>query len=379
VWILALVALVNRAGTMVLPFLVLYLTQVRGLSAVHAGSILGLYGVGSVAGSFLGGWLSDRVGTRRAQQISLLGGGAAFLVLGAARHPSHIAFLVLVAAVINDSFRPANMAAFAEHAPPALQPRSFALLRLAINAGMAVGPTAGGLLAMHGYFWLFVLDGVTCWLAALLLSLLCAQDEESGSPTEEIARPTGPPPWRDGPFLALTAYTVALACVFFQFVATLPLSFRELYGLRENAIGLLFGWNALLVVMFEMVVVHRAERYRRPHVIGAGALIVCVGMGMTPLGSGIAFAVLSVTVWTFGEMLSLPLLNVVAAGRATPGNRGRYMGLYTTAFSAALVFAPGLGSFVYERLGPQALWYGVAGLGLPLAVAPLLLARLLDD
>ena len=42
VWLLALGAFVNRSGTMVLPFLSLYLTSRLGMSAVEAGRVLAL-------------------------------------------------------------------------------------------------------------------------------------------------------------------------------------------------------------------------------------------------------------------------------------------------------------------------------------------------
>jgi hypothetical protein len=54
VWLLAGALLVNRAGTMVLPFLSLYLTRDLGLTAVRAGQIIGCFGLGSMIGSYFG-------------------------------------------------------------------------------------------------------------------------------------------------------------------------------------------------------------------------------------------------------------------------------------------------------------------------------------
>ena len=82
VWILSFVALVNRAGTMVLPFLTLYLRQDLEFTTGQAGVMLSLYGVGSIGGAALGGKLTDRIGYRFVMLSSLFGSGAILLVLG---------------------------------------------------------------------------------------------------------------------------------------------------------------------------------------------------------------------------------------------------------------------------------------------------------
>src|SRR5258705_13216290 len=63
-WVLAAVCFVNRCGTMVLPFLMLYLTSQRGFSAAASGVVLSLYGVGAGGGAVSGGVLTDWLGAR---------------------------------------------------------------------------------------------------------------------------------------------------------------------------------------------------------------------------------------------------------------------------------------------------------------------------
>jgi predicted MFS family arabinose efflux permease len=72
VWLISAATLVNRSGTMVLPFLTLFLTSERGFTATEAGQTLALYGIGGIAGSYLGGWLSDLWPPRRVMEVSLL-------------------------------------------------------------------------------------------------------------------------------------------------------------------------------------------------------------------------------------------------------------------------------------------------------------------
>ncbi len=377
VWILATVALVNRAGSMVLPFITLYLTQERGLSIARAGGLLALYGIGSTLGSWLGGIASDRFGAQRTMAASLITSGVCFVLLGLQRETWAIACGVLALAFTADMFRPAVMAAMAERAPEALQVRAFALLRLAINLGLTIGPAVGGVLAVRGYLWLFLVDGATSWAAALVL-LLAPQAAVFAA---HAARPdvrASSSPWTDGPFLMLLAVTFSLACVFFQIVSTVPLYLRDAYGLREDAIGALLGMNAAIVVLFEMVLVHWSERRARMPLIALGCFLICAGFGLMPFGTSIGYAAFTIVVWSVGEMLSLPLINAVVADRAGVGQRGRYMGLYTMSFSTAFVLGPAGGTWLYEHLGADELWYVVGSVGLPLALGSLWLRRALE-
>ena len=373
-WILALIALVNRAGSMVLPFIALYLTLQRGFSVVQAGQMLAVYGLGAVAGSYLGGWLTDRIGPTRCQRWSLVASGVGFLVFSLLRDPGAVLVAVFLLSIVVESFRPANMAGFAQRAPRHMQVRAFALLRLAANLGVGIGPAVGGWLALHDYAYLFYVDAATCWLAALLLTLSLKKLTPAGRAREESAAAPARSPWSDGPFLAFLLLVVLLATVFFQIVSTLPLYWREAHGFRENGIGLLLAFNALIIVSFEMVLSHWAEKRDRMFLFGLGAFLVCLGFGLMSLGAGTPWVMLTVVVWTLGEMLALPLMNAVVADRAGPGNRGRYMGMITMSFAIAFMLAPLAGTFVFDRFGPDALWYGVGLLGLPLWGGALLLA-----
>lgn len=375
VWAICAALLVNRAGTMVLPFLVLFLTVERGLSVVVAGRLLALWGVGAAIGSFLGGGLSDRLGPVRTQHLTLLLSGAGFLAFVHAQGTLQLTVAVLLLSAISEAFRPSAMAAIAEFTKPGEQVRSFALMRLAANFGMSIGPAVGGLLAVYNYEWLFWADGVTCWFASGLLFLT----------VKEVARPShahdehGAPirarsPWTDGPFLGLLVLSAAVASVVFQVFSTMPVYFERVHGLRENHIGLLLGLNAMIIVIFEMLLLRWVERFRRMSSIAVGCLLTCLGLGLMPFAPTLLALSGTVVVWTVGEMLTLPLLSSVVAERASRGNYGRYMGAYTFAYAIAFIIAPGGGTWIYERFGPDPLWFGIGIFGPALAAYALLLA-----
>ena len=216
-------------------------------------------------------------------------------------------------------------------------------------------------------------DAVSCWAAFLLLTLTLEVSTAGADAKPRAASDRSP--WSDGPFLLLMVLVVVLAAGFFQFLSTLPLYFRQVYGFPENTIGLLLAFNPLLIVLFEMVLIHWAERRDRLFLVGLGAFLVCTGLALMPLGGSLVYVMFTIAVWTLGEMLALPLINAVVTERAGPRNQGRYIGLYMMAFSAAFVFAPACGMTVYEKFGPNALWYGIGALGPPLWIWAIVVRR----
>jgi predicted MFS family arabinose efflux permease len=329
--------------------------------------------LGAIVGSYSGGWLSDKIGATRTQQIGLVGSGFGYLWLSVLDDAREIGLAVLVLSIFVESFRPAVMADMAERAGEAVRVRAFALLRLAANVGVGIGPAVGGYLALYSYRWLFVADAITCWLACLMLVLLLDPLHGSRRGAKETA-PRGSP-WSDVPFLVLMSLVVVLASALFQFWSTLPVYYREIYGFHEGTIGLLLALNPLIIVLFEMILIRWAESRGRLALIGLGSFLTCGGLALMPLGSSVAFVALTICVWTMGEMLALPLLNAAVADRASPGKRGQYMGIYTMAFSLAFVFAPACGTQVYDTLGPDWLWFGIGALGVVLWAWALALSR----
>jgi len=397
VWRLAVVAFINRSGTMVVPFLTLWLTGERGYSSGQAGVFLTLYGLGGLAGTYLGGWASDRWPPRRLQIASLTATGVLFFLLGIMPGTLSIASTLAMVALAGESFRPANATSLTRWSTTEVRSRSFALRRLAINLGMTFGPAVGGYLALVGYGWLFVVDGATCLIAAVALARLLPDEPSPASATSSSApsgpaglpgsagsqprsgRPPEPSPWQDRPFLLYLGLLMGLTLIVFQFASTWPLTLRDLYGLRENRIGLLLAVNTLLIVAVEMVLIHWVQRFDPLRVMALGALWVGGGFALLPFGSSFAFAGLSVVVWTVGEMLSFPLSESVAATRAGERNVGAYLGLFATAFGLSFAVAQTIGPWIYQTWGPRVLWLSAGGLSVGVAAGLLGLRRSMTE
>lgn len=378
-WLIAAAEFVNRCGTMVLFFLVLYLTHRLGFSLPAAGAVLGAFGVGALAGAWLGGTLCDRAGAVRVQVLSLYAAGALFVLIGFLRDYSALVTAVFLLGVFEEALHPAGATALTTACPPELRTRAFALHRLASNAGVTVGPALGGILATVDYGLLFWVDGGTCLAAGVLLQAFFrgrtagrpAGGTDGSSPAAAAART----PWRDPAFLCLALLVFGVSVVFCQLFGTFPLFLREGYGFPESAIGRLIAVNTVIIILTEMALTKALERRTPLPLVAGGVFLVGSGFALMPLGSGSLFAAFTVAVWTVGEMLSMPFVMGWVANRAGEGAQGAYMGVTSFCFALGLTVAAPLGTWAYARLGPGPFWASVGALSAVLAAGFLLLHR----
>jgi len=363
-WWLSLVMLVNRSGTMVIPFMTLYMTQSLGYSIAQAGWVMALFGTGAICGGLLGGKLIDRFGFYYIQITTLTGGGIMFMVLGQMRSYPLICIFAFLLALVNDMFRPANSAAIAHYSREENRTRSFSLNRLAINLGWAFGGALGGFIASHNYQLLFWIDGFTNIGAAIVLwrFLAPSKNKSTAYKPDKADNINIRPAYKDKPYMVFFLLTILFAYSFFQLFTTLPVYYHTRLHLSERFIGMLMAMNGLLIAFFEMVLIHNLEGKR--HIlryITTGTFMVGLSFVMLNIFPGGALlAVSAMLINTGGEMLAMSFMNSYWIGRTVATNRGQYAGLYTVAWSIGQVLGPGTGAQVADLWGFNTLWWMIA-------------------
>ncbi len=360
-WVLAAVNLINRMGTMVLPFLPLYVHEDLGYSLDFAGVAVSCYGVGALAGSFWGGWICDRVTPRKMLSVHLLGSGLMLLLMEHLREPSLLIVGLIMLGTISEAVRPISGVVLIQHCEMALRPRAFSLQRMAINLGASLGPLMGGFLAVYSYRWLFRIDGVTCLLAGLPL-LLLAKLQATQDAVPDKPAVAGMSAWRDRPFLVFMLVVLLTGAVFMQLFSTYPIFLKTGMGLDEQHYGMVMSFNGLMIITCEMALVHRLGGSRPLRVVSVGLLFLAVGMGIMPYGQGFVYALASAALWTIGEMLISPFLSTYVSKSAPSDRVGSYMGLYNMGWAASFIIAPLFGAVISNRFGFLWLWTGVASL-----------------
>lgn len=366
-WWLSLVMLVNRSGTMVIPFMTMYLTQHYDYSISKAGFVMSLFGLGAIAGSLIGGKLVDVVGYYYVQIIALIGGGSMFIILGEMRSYPAICVATFILAILNESFRPANTVAIAHYSKEQNRTRSYSLNRLAINLGWAAGGALGGILASFNYNLLFWVDGITNLLAAGLLYITLSPKRNSATEVKTKQKETLKiSAYKDRTYISFIILVFLFALCFFQLFTTIPVFFKENFHLSVLFIGLIMALNGLIIAFFEMTIIFALEG-KRPslYYISFGVLLISLSFLLLNI-RGVNFglvAVMSMLLLTFGEIFSMPFMNAYWIGRTVQNNRGQYAALYSVAWASAQTIGPYAGSLVAQHAGYNVLWYIVSFVG----------------
>lgn len=361
-WILSAVMLINRTGAMVIPFLSIYLVKDLGFDEGEAKWVMTAYGLGAISGTFLGGILTDKLGSYRVQLWSLLVTGIYFFFLSELRSFWSLTIGVFLLSVVADVLRPANGASIGHYARKENLTKAFSLNRLAINLGYSIGPWVGGMLIAYGYHILFYVDGVSCILAGLLFGWYFKSRRRSEEKEiADIKKVEGKPVsiLKNKPMLLFLISNVFFGTVFFQLLFTLPLYYTlsEGYGLSESTAGALIGFNGVLIFILEMVIV---DQWGHKRSVGfftvLGVLLTGLSFIMLNFYSSIAWLVISMAILSMSEIFAIPFAVTLVSKNSPPASRGKYMSYYSMSFAAARVLAPLLGLATVDIYGFETLW-----------------------
>jgi predicted MFS family arabinose efflux permease len=363
-WYLCLVMLINRSGTMVIPFMTIYCTQQLHFTITQAGSIVGLFGLGAITGAFVGGKVTDKWGFYDLQIFALFTGGLFFILLGFQTSYLNLAVGTFILSMCNESFRPANSTAIAHYSTDENKTRSYSLNRLAVNLGWAFGGAIGGFLASFNFHLLFWVDGCTNMVAAVMLLILIPRVKIVKQAKAVVGAVKTLSAYRDKVYLLFILMTILFATCFFQLFTMQPVFYQSQWHLNVRTIGFLMALNGVLIAVTEMVIIHQLEGRRHAlQYIPIGVLMVGSGFViLNVLPPSTWAALLVVMLITYGEIMSMPFMNSFWIARTTPYNHGEYAALYTIAWSVAQSLGPYVGSRLISSYGYHAFWWVLGGM-----------------
>jgi MFS family permease len=383
-WVLFAGTFINRFGTFVWPFLTIYLTR-SGYSLTAAATAVSAFGCGALIGSTLGGWLADRIGRRNTIVLGTFAAATFFMLLYGASTLPEILLCTALAGLANGTYHPAASALLADVVPPAQRVRAYAALRLAANAGFACGAGLGGVLANYSFLLLFVGDSLTTALYGVVALLWLPHGLRSHDRLapwgEALTRLRG-----DRDFHALFAAGFFSALVFSQFGSTYSLSIirsgLDYHAFRfhlapETAYGLVMSWNGLLIVLAELPLTSFTLRFDPRRVMALGYVLLGGGFALNAVAHSLGMLWVAMTVFTIGEMISMPMTSAYVARIAPAHLRGRYMGALALAWNASSIVGPQIGFHAYA-FAPLSVWLGCAVLGL-MSAAMVLRARAIPE
>jgi predicted MFS family arabinose efflux permease len=358
IWFLSLVTLINRAGTMVIPFLTIYLKTDKNFSLDSIAWVMSSFGLGSVAGAWIGGKLVAKIGFYSLMFWSLFLSGIAFIVLQFFNSFIGICIGVFFVMLLADAFRPASFVAVNSYSTDENKTRSLSLLRLAINLGFSFGPAIGGIIILKiGFSGLFWIDGITCILAGFCF-LLLLNNKASKLQKDEGKNLKTNSPYKDFNYLILIFLVFLIGFTFLQYFSTVPLFYKEVFKFNEQEIGLLFFLNGFLIFLIEMPLVKYLEK---PNIsiyktIFISLFLLSFSFLILALFSWSGIAIIGILLMTLGEMFNFPFINTLALNRAKKGNMGEYMALFTIAFSLAHILGHNIGLNLIHLFGYYFTW-----------------------
>ncbi|HVZ87270.1 MAG TPA: MFS transporter [Polyangia bacterium] len=361
-WLLWGGMLLNRLGGTVFFLLGVYLTHERGLRPELAGLIISLNAAGGLFAGPIGGALADRFGRRATLLVGTASAGALMLALGLSRSTAAIVAIAPCLGFFTDICRPPLQAAVADLVPPADRARAYGLLFWAFNLGFAAAAPLGGLLAEHHFTLLFVIDAATtlAYGAVVLVGVPETRPTAAGGHAGGAIWVRFAAPFRDRGFVQFTAIQFVMLLAFAQVLLAMPLDMRA-HGLSTAAIGRLFGFNGILIVIVQPIALRAIHGFGQVRWLAAGAVLLGVGLGAMALAGGALVFVVATTIWTLGEICFSTAASTAIAELAPLNQRGAYQGTYQLAWGTASTCAPVIGSAVLAGAGSVALWLGCLG------------------
>lgn len=358
-WFMFAGTFINRCGTLVIPFITLYMTA-HEFTVAQAGWALAAYGFGNLGASLVGGHLADHLGRKHTMLLSLFSTTAVMLVLAHTHSLAGIQSLMFLAGFAGELYRPAVNALVADIIPLEHRLTAYAANRTALNAGWAFGTALGGFLAKYSWALIFYADALTTFLFALIALQTLPHGNRS---------PSGAAKWsgiwrevlRNRPFLAFAAANLCVAMIFMQMNSTFSLLIVD-GGFEPWVYGVVTSLNGLLIVAIELPLTTITRRFQPRHVIIVGYFLTGLGLLFATGAQTIGAFIGVVLIFTLGEIISMPMVSNYLAYIAPDAYRGRFMGVFGLTWGLSVLLGPKLGLAVYA-IHPDLCWWACGTLG----------------
>ena len=354
---------------LILPFEIIYLHQFRGFSTATAGLVLGaILGAGTVA-TPPSGALLDRFRAKPMLIAGNLASALGYAGFAFVERPWQAFACAAVGGAGVGVTRTANQTLLITLVAPEQRAASFALGRVAQNFGLGLGATVAGFIvsaAQHvrSFQGLYLFDAVT--YAALALVVLAVVPNRRDATVHAGVRGEGfRAVARDRLLLTLTAANLVLLIVGYAFFANiLPPFVKAHTRVGPGAIGLLFLFNTLFVVIAQLPVTRAFDRMRRAQVFASACAFFAIALlGVLPVtlihSTLWATALLCgvAVVFAIGECVHSVVLGPVVADLAPPHLLGRYMSLLSLTVTGGFAIGPAIGGALLAT-SPDAVWWG---------------------
>ncbi len=360
-WIILAGSLIFSIGSsMAWPYLNIFLRERLDLPLRVTTLLISMKAFSGILASFFAGGIADRFGRRGLMLASLSGGAIYYFLMYSATSLWQFALLMAVWGALDLFYPVGSNAMIADLINPSDHLDAYSLLRMMYNAGFAVGPIVGGILAARSYALIFY-AAAAGYMISFVISLLTIKETLNRNihhlPDDEKKKATTyADVFRDKTFLI----SILLMSVIFMGSSVvfnlLSLYSRETYGFMENQISYVFTVNAVLCVLLQLPAMRYTRHIHPFKTMIFSALLYMVGIGGYALIPNVLWYCLCMAVLTVGEVMMTPTMSALTARLSPADARGRYMSILSLALPVGYGVGPALAGYLYDAFIPQAIW-----------------------
>jgi MFS family permease len=354
------------------PFFALYVTQKFGVGMTQVGIMFAIFAIASVAGSMLGGALTDKLGRRWMIIFGLIMSASSSVAMGLVNDLFLFYILAGVVGLLAETGGPARQAMVADLLPEEKRAEGYGMFRVAFNFAVAVGPMLGGLLAAYNFLYLFIADAIASSITAVIVYLALPEtkpDASDDQPEQSFLKTLSGygVVLRDSTYMAFLIVSLLATVVYIQMNSTLSVYLRDMHDVSPQGFGYILSLNAAMVVLFQFWITRRISKYAPMLMLALGTALVGVGFVMYGFVTTFVLFMLAMVIITIGEMVFVPVAQALAAKFAPENMRGRYMAMFGFSWTLPVAVGPLLAGLIMDNYDPNWVWYA-AGIVATIAV-----------
>ncbi|WP_328753306.1 MFS transporter [Streptomyces sp. NBC_00285] len=339
------------------PYLYVYVAQVRGLGAMTAGLVLAVFAVAALVVLPFAGRAIVRRGPLPVLLTALVTASVGSLSLGLSSHASTVLLSAAALGAGQAVMQPALATMIVDCSTSETRSRAFATQFFLQNLGLGVGGLIGGHLvdtsSAASFTLLFAIEAAMFLLLVVVMATLRLPraPRMEGAPTSSAGSS-----WkqllsnRAMVQLCVLGFVLFFAC-YGQFESGLSAYGVEAAGISTSALGSALAANTAMIVVAQFAVLRFVERQKRSRVIAVVGLIWAVAWvtaGFAGLGHGshemaAAAFVSTYALFGLGEAMLSPTVAPLVADLAPEGMAGQYNSAFALVKQLALAVGPAVG------------------------------------
>ena len=365
------IAFSSLGSGLTMPFLYVYLAEVRGISTSTVGLLFAWMGLLGFIGSPIGGTLIDRFGPRPVMLVGLTAeaaGVASLAFVDSTLHAFGVASFITLGTV---GLYPASTAMLTRLVPEGSRERVYGFQFMLLNAGLGVGGVVSAMLIHVGdpssFERLYFLDALSyvAYIAVVLSLPRGTGAAPAGGQGVEVE--TGPVPgWgvvlRDRTLLRVTAISILVITFgYAQFEAGFAAYAVGVAEIPARALGWAFGANTAAIFLGQLVTLRLIKGRRRTSMLALCAVVWSVSWAVIASSDAVdgwvavMLVVVGLGIFGLGETLWAPLAPAIVNDLAAEELRGRYNALQGMTWTVAMIIGPALSGLLIGN-GLERLW-----------------------